>query len=933
MITKETNQKVFLLDAYALIYRAYFAFSKNPRINSKGQNTSAAFGFTNTLIEILKNEKPSHIAVVFDPPGGSTERQETFIDYKANREEMPEDLRSMIDPIKQIIEAFRIPVIEVIGYEADDVIGTLAIELEKKDYLVYMMTPDKDFGQLVSEKIKIYKPGRGGAPAQVLGIKEVCEKFEVSQPKQVIDILGLWGDASDNIPGIPGIGEKTSKILIQKYESVENLIANAQQLKGKQKENVINFSDQGLLSKKLATIDCEVPVSFSEDQLCIKPLDQKKIKEVFEILEFRNLYKRLFDEELNSEATKKQATQLDLFGSQSMLEKQEKEETSGLKTLTTEKAKYHLVDSVVETKKLIDILLEQKKICFDTETTSIEGRHAKLIGISFSFKTGEAYYVPIPQKKEDAMIKLEKFTRLFNSDKILKIAHNLKYDFQVLSNYNIHVSEPTFDTMIAGYLINPDFKLNMDFLAEKLLNYKTIPISSLIGPKGKTQKSMADLSPKEIKDYACEDADITLQIMQKLEEEINKPHLRDLFFKIEMPLVEVLSNMENEGICIDKESLKVFSFELDEQLKALNTIIKELAGVNFNIDSPKQLGEVLFDHMKISSKAKKTKTGQYATSEEVLQKMKNNHPIIPELLLYRQLRKLKNTYVDPLPELCDKKTGRIHTHFMQTVTSTGRLSSTNPNLQNIPIRSAKGREIRKSFISRGPDYSLMAADYSQIELRIMAALSKDKNMIEAFVKDRDIHTETAAKVFKVPIENVSRDQRSSAKAVNFGIIYGQSAFGLSQNLNISRKEAKEIIENYFIQYPNIKEYMEKVVFDAREKGYVETLFKRRRYLPDINSSNAIVRGYAERNAINAPIQGSAADIIKIAMVEVHGEMKRKKLKSKLILQVHDELVFDVHKSEQELMTNMVIQKMEKSAKLNVPMKVDYKISTNWLDAH
>lgn len=933
MLTKDTQNKVFLLDAYALIYRAYFAFSKNPRINSKGQNTSAAFGFTNTLIEILNNEKPTHIAVVFDPPGGSVERQESFVDYKANRDEMPEDLRSMIHPIKGIIEAFRIPVIEVSGYEADDVIGTIANKLEQKGFDVYMMTPDKDFGQLVSQNIHIYRPGRGGEPAKILGVKEVCEKFEIEKPSQVIDILGLWGDASDNIPGIPGVGEKTSKRLIKEFGSIENLLKNTDKLKGKQKENVEQYAEQGLLSKRLATIDCYVDIEIREDDLKLEPFDIDKIKDVFTELEFRNLYKRIVGEELEIKKQIQPVEQLDLFGSQSMIETIPPSETSGLKTIVTEKPKYHLVETKEELTRLKDQLLNQKVICFDTETTSIEPRKAKLVGVSFCYKPNEAFYVPFPSDEETASTLIKTIKPIFESKDITKVAHNLKYDLHVLYNYDVQIEGAVFDTMIAAYLINPDYKLNMDFLAERLLNYKTIPIDTLIGPKGKGQKNMQDLSPIEIKDYACEDADITFKLYKILKEQIQKPHLKDLFYKVEMPLVEVLAMVEKEGIKVDRQSLKTYSEELKTELLGLDESIKNLAGLEFNIDSPKQLGQILFDHLKISSKAKKTKTGQYATSEEILQKLKNNHPIIPEILVYRQLRKLKNTYVDPLPELCEEESGRVHTHFMQTVTATGRLSSNNPNLQNIPIRSEKGREIRKTFIARNKEYELLAADYSQIELRIMAALSDDQNMINAFVNNRDIHAETASRVFNVDIENVTRDQRASAKAVNFGIIYGQSAFGLSQTLQISRTEAKQIIDSYFNQYPKIKDYMNKVVYEAREKGYVETLFKRRRYLPDINSANAVVRGFAERNAINAPIQGSAADIIKIAMVSVYQEMKKRKTKSKLILQVHDELVFDVHHAEREMMSKLVVEHMEKSANLRVPMMVEYKLSSNWLDAH
>ena len=935
MLSIDSNKKAFLLDAYALIYRAYFAFAKNPRINSKGENTSAAFGFTNSLIELLNNEKPSHIAVVFDPPGGSTERQESFVEYKANREEMPEALKGMIAPIKQIIEAFNIPVIEVLGYEADDVIGTMAKQLEKQGFDVYMMTPDKDFGQLVSDKIRIYKPGRGGAPASIMGVKEVCEKFEIENPLQVIDILGMWGDASDNIPGIPGIGEKTAKALIKEYSSLEGLLENTEKLKGKQKENVINYKEQGLLSKRLATIDCNVSFEYSIGALEHKPVNAQKIKEIFTELEFRNLYKRLLGEELTEgkAGTNEEGEQLDLFGKQSLVESMEATSTSGMKNIVSEKARYHLVQTEEELEELIQTLLQQKEFCFDTETTSLEARHADLVGISFSYRPKEAFYIPFNESFEENKKKLERLMPVFTTNKAIKIAHNFKYDLQVLQRHGVDIQGATFDTMVASYLINPEYKQNMDFLAEKLLHYTPISITDLLGPKGKNQKNMRDLAPSEIKDYACEDADITFQLKKILEKEVEKEHLKNLFYKIEMPLVRVLAEMENEGITIDANSLNGYSMELGKELLKLESSIKELAQIDFNVDSPKQLGEVLFDHLKISTKAKKTKTGQYATSEDVLQKHEKDHPIVPELLLFRKYRKLKSTYVDPLPDLQDPLDGRIHTHFMQTVTSTGRLSSNNPNLQNIPIRSEKGREIRKAFTARSEEFTLLAADYSQIELRIMAALSQDENMINAFINNRDIHAETASKVFNVPLEEVDREKRAAAKAVNFGIIYGQSAFGLSQTLNISRKEAKEIIDNYFIQFPRIKAYMDSVVQGAREKGFVETVFKRRRYLPDILSTNAIVRGYAERNAINAPIQGSAADIIKIAMVDVFSKMKELNTKSKLILQVHDELVFDVHKEEAQTMVELVSQSMEHSAKLAVPMKIEYKLSDNWLEAH
>ena len=938
MLSQNTDKKLFLLDAYALIYRAYFAFAKNPRINSKGQNTSAAFGFTNVLIDVIKNEKPTHLAVVFDPPGGSVHRQADFEAYKAHREEMPEDIRSMIQPIKQIIEAFKVPVLQVDGYEADDVIGTVAKIAERKGYTTYMMTPDKDYGQLVSDNIFMYKPGRGGAPAEILGVKEICEKFEVKHPLQVIDILGLWGDASDNIPGIPGIGEKTAKALIQKYESMENIIANAHELKGKQQENVINFAEQGRISKRLATIIIDLDVEFDEEALIMCDVDTEKVKEIFTELEFRNLARRVIGEEIvvtasPSSPSSKDSGQLDLFGVQSMLVDQDPTPTAEYKTIATEKPSYHLITTPEERKELLDILLKQTQVCFDTETTDIDAMHADLVGMSFSYKAREAFYVAIPADFEAAKSIVHEFAPFFQSEQIEKIAHNIKYDLKVLYRYAMEVATPTFDTMIAHYLINPESKQSMDFLSEFYLKYKPISIETLIGKKGKGQGNMRDLKPEEVSDYACEDADITFQLKELFEPEIQKEHLKDLFYNIEMPLVDVLKNMEQEGIAIDVNGLKEYSSELEKTLVELDDRIKEEAGISFNIDSPKQLGEVLFDHLKIDSKAKKTKTGQYATSEDVLVKHEKAHPIIPLILEYRQLRKLKSTYVDPLPTMTDRIDGRVHTNFMQTVTATGRLSSNNPNLQNIPIKTDKGKEIRKAFIPRDKDHVIMAADYSQIELRIIAALSGDEHMIEAFKNRFDIHTSTASKVFHTPMDEVTKDQRSAAKAINFGILYGQSAFGLSQSLNISRTEAKGIIDSYFEQFSALKKYMDSIVHEARENGYVETLSKRRRYLPDINSANAVVRGFAERNAVNAPIQGSAADIIKMAMVKVQEEMKKRKLQSKMILQVHDELVFDVLKSEIEEMKVLVKDAMENAVDIGVPTEVQVDLGDNWLDAH
>ena len=935
MLTPEHPKKIFLIDAFAIIYRAYFAFSKNPRVNSKGQNTSAAFGFTNTLIELIKKEKPTHMAVVFDAPGGATNRKDEFVEYKANRQEMPEDIRAMIDPIKQIIEAFCIPILLKSGFEADDVIGTLAKIGEKEGFYTYMVTPDKDFGQLVTDKTFIYKPGRGGEPASILGVAEVCEKFEVDDPLKVIDILGLWGDAVDNIPGIPGIGEKTSKKLIQQYGSIENLIANAEDLKGKQKENVINFAEQGILSKKLATIITDVDVPFDPEDLLICEPDVEKITAIFTELEFRNLAKRVIGEDIVITQTPSSAddSQLDLFRTQSLVENQEPMVTSDLKTLVTEKPSYHLITLPEERKELITLLLTQSEVSFDTETTNIESLHAEIVGMSFSYNPREAFYVAFPKDISEIKLILAEFKPFFEKENILKIGQNLKYDLQILANYDVEVKGQLFDTMIAHYLIQPEARHNMDYLAEYYLQYKMVAIEELIGKKGKDQLNMGDLKPSDVFEYACEDADITLQLKHVFAPEIEKDYLKNLFNNIEMPLMPVLRKMEAEGIAIDTAGLQLFSKQLEEEANKLEKDIKEMADAEFNMDSPKQLGEVLFEHMKISDKPKKTKTGQYQTSEDALESYKNDHPIIELILEYRQIKKLKSTYVDPLPLLCSPIDNRIHTHFMQTVTATGRLSSINPNLQNIPIRSEKGKKIRQSFIARNEEFLLMAADYSQIELRVIAALSGDENMIAAFTQGLDIHAATAAKVFKTELNQVSREQRSAAKAVNFGIIYGQSAFGLAQNLGISRTEAKSIIDSYFLEYPTIKTYMTTASEKAKELGYVETIMQRRRYLPDIHSSNAIVRGFAERNAINAPIQGSAADIIKMAMVEVDRAMMKQDLKSKLILQVHDELVFDVHISEQKIMEELVKSAMENAVKMAVPMEVEIKLAKNWLDAH
>ena len=901
-------------------------------MNSKGQNTSAAFGFTNAMLDVINKEKPEYLAVVFDAPE-ETNRAAEYSDYKANREAMPEDIASMIEPIKDIVRAFKIPVLIKPGYEADDIIGTIAKKAEKEGFLTYMMTPDKDYAQLVSENIFMYKPSRGGKPPEIWGIPEVQEKFEVETPEQVIDILGLWGDSADNIPGIPGIGEKTAKKLIKQYGSVEGLIAHSHELKGKQKENVEAFAEQGLQSKMLATIILDVPVEFEPDKLVMEEPDTEKVKEVFTQLEFKTLAKRILGEEIVVGQGQAAEGQLDLFGGPAIETEAENAIGSELKTIDDVKTNYKLIKTKQDRMELLDELMQHKSVCFDTETTGIDPIDAEIVGLSFTWKEGTGYYVyAAPDERKEVV---QDFKEFFESEDIEKIAHNIKYDLKIVEKYGVEVKGPLFDTMIAHYLITPEGKHGMDYLSELYLQYKPISIETLIGKKGKKQGSMADLEPEKIVDYACEDSDITFQLKQKFEPEIQKDHLKDLFYQMEMPLVKVLKDMEMTGINLDVPALRTFSEQLGKDIDELDKKIHDIAGIpDFNIDSPRQLGEVLFDHLKIDEKAKKTATGQYKTSEDVLTKLEDKHEIIPLILNYRSLRKLKSTYVDTLPEMVNVKDQRVHTSYMQTVAATGRLASNNPNLQNIPIRTERGREIRKAFIPKDENHELLAADYSQIELRIIAALSGDENMIDAFKKGYDIHAATAAKVFGVDkIEDVSREQRSSAKAVNFGIIYGQSAFGLSQNLGISRKEAKALIDSYWEQYPKIKQYMADMVEFARTHGYVQTIKNRRRYLKDIQSANAIVRGFAERNAVNAPIQGSAADVIKIAMIRIHKDMKANNLQSKMLLQVHDELVFDVHKDEKSVMEKLVKEGMEGAVELAVPLDIDYSFAGNWLEAH
>lgn len=938
-------KKLYLLDAYALIYRAHFAFIRNPRINSKGVNTSAIFGFVNSLLEVINKENPTHLAVVFDVSGRNI-REEIYSEYKANRDETPEDIRIAVPYIHKILEAMNIPALGVEGYEADDVIGTLAKKAEKAGFQTYMVTPDKDYAQLVSDNIFMWRPGRSGNPSEIWDVDKVKEKFEVERPEQVIDILGLWGDAVDNIPGIPGIGEKTSKKLVQQYGSVEGLLEHVDELKGKQKENVINFAEQGLMSKKLATILLDAPIDLDEKSLVIEEPDSEKVTEVFSELEFRTLLKKVVKDEeatiVPTPAGTSDHGQMSLFGeapsvtsSDSNGAEVQQEVLSEFKTLATaEGIAYTLVEDEKALGKALKALSKYKSICFDTETSSLDELNTKLLGIALSGAKGEAWYVSMPQEFNARVVFRKELQEFFANEDKLWIAHNIKFDLKVLMGEKIEVKGSLFDTMIAHYLLEPEQRHNMDVLSETYLQYHPVSIETLIGPKGKNQKSMADLAPGDVKDYACEDADVTFQLYEVFKKKIDGSYLEKLFYSVEMPLARVLMEMELEGINLDVEALNEFSEELNTQLLELQkNIIEAAGGVEFNVDSPRQLGDVLFDTMKLDEKAKKTKTGQYKTDEATLSKLQGKHPIIDDILDYRQMKKLKSTYVDALPKLVNPKTGHIHTTYMQTVAATGRLSSNHPNLQNIPIRSTRGKEIRKAFKARSEDFKIMAADYSQIELRIIAALSEDQGMIEAFKSGQDIHAATAAKVFDVPLNEVTRDQRSHAKMVNFGIIYGISAFGLSQRLGISRTEAKEIIDNYFEKYSRIKEYMDESIEFARQHEYVETILKRRRYLPKINAGNGMERGFAERNAINAPIQGSAADIIKVAMINVQNRMKKEKLKSKLLLQVHDELVFDTHKDEIDLMKQLAKEEMENAIKLEVPLVVEEGVADNWLDAH
>jgi len=927
----DPKPKLFLLDAMALIYRAFFALNKNPRINSKGLNTSAILGFANTLVEVLNNEKPSHIGIAFDTMA-PTQRHIDFEAYKANREKMPEDLSKSIPYIIELVKGFNIPLLMVDGFEADDVIGTLAKKAEQQGFMTYMMTPDKDFGQLVSPNILIYKPSRGGEKPEIWGEAEVCQRYGIQRPEQLIDILGLWGDASDNIPGVPGVGEKTAMKLIGDYQSVEKVLEKTHELKGKLKENLEQFADQARQSKQLATIIVDVPIDFNEKELRMEAPDKEKLTRLFEELEFKTFAKRIFGEKQVAPAESVSAPAADLFSPANETE-MELFPTSERATIDTTPHAYVLIEGHEAAKQLAVELETYKNVCFDTETTGLDANNVEIVGVSFSVEPNKAWYVPLSENYHEACNMLAHFKPLLENPAIEKTGQNLKYDISVLKWYDIQVKGPLFDTMIAHYLIEPDQKHNMDFLAETYLNYTPVSIESLIGKKGKAQGNMRDVAFDLIKEYAAEDADITLQLRNKLAPLLTEQNASALFFDIEMPLVPVLASMEAEGVNIDVETLYVFGSELADEIAATEKAIYQAAETTFNIGSPKQLGEVLYEKLGLKTNAKLTKSGQYPTGEDVLAKMMHLHPIIPLILDYRGLTKLKSTYVDALPALVNPRDKRIHTSYNQAVAATGRLSSNNPNLQNIPIRTERGREIRKAFVPRNSDYILLAADYSQIELRIIAHLSKDEAMIEAFNQGLDIHTATAARVYGLNLDEVSRDMRRNAKMVNFGIIYGISAFGLSERLGIPRKEAGEIIQNYFKEYTGIKAYMNDQIAFARKHGYVETMLGRRRHLRDINSSNAVVRGFAERNAINAPIQGSSADMIKIAMIRIFNEMTRLGLQSKMILQVHDELVFDVWKPECEQVETLVERCMREALTLSVPVVVEKSTGNNWLEAH
>ena len=946
------QKRLFLVDAYALIFRGYYAFIKNPRINSKGLDTSAIMGFMNSLLDVIKRERPDHLAVCFDK-GGSVDRVEMFEAYKANRDATPEAIKLAVPYIYEILKAMHIPIMVKEGFEADDVIGTLSKQAEKEGYKVYMVTPDKDFAQLVSQNIFMYKPRFGGG-YDIWGVPEVLEKFEITDPLQVIDFLGMMGDSADNIPGLPGVGEKTAKKLLATYGSMENLLANTHELKGKMKEKIEAAKELGMLSKQLATIMLDVPVIFDATDFTLDQPDIEKVTELFNELEFRNLLTNFsktfadenaekvnsiedYSDENSKKSTKKAPIsaegQFDLFAAPGTGSITEEAIASGFKNIENTNHFYQHINSPLSRKILLQKLMQQKSVCFDTETTGLKALEVELIGISFSFEIGKGFYVSFPEDQEETKTILEEFRPFFEASEIEKIGHNLKYDIKVLSNYNMPVKGNLFDTMIAHYLINPDMRHNMDILAETYLNYQPVSITELIGKKGKNQLSMRDVPINDQTEYAVEDADITLQLKEHFTSELESGNVTKLFNEVELPLVSVLTAMEIEGININTSYLNELSVVLTDDINRLEKNIYEQAGEEFNIASPKQLGIVLFENMKLVDKPKKTKTGQYATGEDILSYLAKDHEIIRNIQEYRQYKKLQSTYVDALPNEVNPKTNRIHTEYMQAVAATGRLSSNNPNLQNIPIRTERGRQVRKAFIPRDENYVLLAADYSQIELRIIAALSEEETMMNAFKNGEDIHASTAAKVFNIPLDEVTREQRSNAKTVNFGIIYGVSAFGLSNQTDLSRSEAKELIDTYYETYPKLKAYMAAQVDFARDNGYVETVLNRRRYLKDINSRNAVVRSAAERNAVNAPIQGSAADIIKLAMISIYKRFEKENFKSKMLLQVHDELVFDAHKDELEIIKPIIKFEMENAFKMSVPLDVEIGIGDNWLEAH
>ncbi len=944
-MSSDNNKKLFLLDAYALIFRAYYAFIRNPRSTSKGLNTSAIFGFVNSLLEILEKEKPTHIAVAFDPPG-PTFRHKMYKEYKAHREATPEDIRLAVPYIKQLLEAFNIPIVEVDGYEADDVIGTLSRIASEQGFETYMVTPDKDYAQLVNENVYMFKPRSKGGGNEVWGVEEIKEKFAVERPEQVIDILALWGDTADNIPGCPGVGEKRAKELIAAYGSVQGIYDNIEKLKGKQKENMVNFRDQVELSNKLVVIEKHISQEFNPDEYIVKEPDVDKVFSIMDELEFRNLKNRVatvfsLGVSVQPESKSSEPVQGDLFAQPAVTNNVSPSspdagllfQSTSHESIDSVKHYYYLIDNDMSLASLKADLSVLKSFCFDTETTSVNAMEAELVGISFSWKEGEAYYVPVPANRQDALKFVSGFKSIFEDTSIQKTGQNIKYDMLVLKNYDIDVKGMLFDTMVAHHLLHPGLKNNMNFMAETYLNYSPVSIESLIGKKGKNQGSMRNVDVETVKEYAAEDADVTFRLAELFKEKLKKSEVKDLFYNIEMPLVGVLADMEFEGVNLNVDALNSYAVVLRTDIASLEEKIYIMAGRNFNIASPRQVGEVLFDILKIDEKAKKTKSGQYSTGEDILQKLKSKHEIIPAILEYRGLKKLLNTYVEALPKLINPRTGRIHTSYNQSVVVTGRLSSTNPNLQNVPIRDEAGREIRKAFTSSDENHLFFSADYSQVELRLMAHFSKDEHLINAFKRGEDIHRATAAKIFKVSLEEVIPDMRRKAKTANFGIIYGISAFGLAERLNIPRKEAKEIIDGYFENFPGVREFMDKSIKVAREKGYVETLFGRRRYLPDINSRNGIVRGIAERNAINAPIQGTAADIIKMAMVSIQTRFEDENISSKMMLQVHDELNFNVHKPELEKVKQIVKEEMETACELSVPLVVDMGVGENWLEAH